>query len=138
MSSAPVTQSAALNRPGRQMKYVNCLTNTVQVRIFCQTVLAFSEATPSVSQGLRAAARKAKSRGYIREVRTCTAKVTLLADAHEFLDVCVNSVDGSNCSHCEKCPRTLLTLEILGNLDDFASRFDLDRYWLECNTLAEF
>lgn len=43
------------------------------------------------------------------------------------LDVCIMEA-GLNCSRCEKCLRTLLTLELLGYLDDYAERFDLDTY----------
>lgn len=57
-----------------------------------------------------------------------TANVADLREAQDYLDVCVNSSDGSNCSRCPKCLRTLLTLEVLGKLDLFDSRFDLDVY----------
>jgi hypothetical protein len=43
------------------------------------------------------------------------------------LDVCIMEA-GLNCSRCEKCLRTLLTLEILGHLNDYGERFDLDTY----------
>jgi hypothetical protein len=38
-----------------------------------------------------------------------------------FLDVCIDADPNrtTNCSHCWKCMRTMLTLEIAGSLDDF-------------------
>lgn len=33
-----------------------------------------------------------------------------------------------NCSECIKCQRTLITLDLLGKLDQFAERFDLNKY----------
>ena len=59
-------------------------------------------------------------------------KVQRLADwrpARKFLDVCnQHAEDFSNCGVCQKCLRTLLTLEIIGKLDDFAEIFDLEQY----------
>ena len=34
----------------------------------------------------------------------------------------------TNCSVCPKCARTLLTLDILGKLDDFSGVFDIPKY----------
>jgi len=34
-----------------------------------------------------------------------------------------------NCGHCPKCLRTLMALEVLGKLDDFADAFVMERYW---------
>lgn len=42
------------------------------------------------------------------------------------LHVCC--AEGSNCGVCLKCRRTLLTLEILGKLEDFRQSFDIDYY----------
>lgn len=33
-----------------------------------------------------------------------------------------------NCSECFKCKRTLITLDLLGELDNFSTRFDLNKY----------
>lgn len=46
--------------------------------------------------------------------------------AHDFLTVCVRSVP--NCGQCDKCLRTLLTLELLGDIGAFAESFDLAAY----------
>ena len=47
----------------------------------------------------------------------------------KYLNVCWhNHDDGSNCGECGKCLRTLLTLEILGKLKDYAHLFDIDSY----------
>ena len=49
--------------------------------------------------------------------------------AAKYLNVCYghDTLD-TNCSVCPKCSRTLLTLDILGKLDDFAGVFDIPRY----------
>jgi hypothetical protein len=47
--------------------------------------------------------------------------------AQRYLDVCALRSD-TNCSHCWKCLRTLLTLEIAGKIDKFSEVFDLDVY----------
>ena len=47
----------------------------------------------------------------------------------KYLNVCVSDTpDGSNCSLCSKCLRTLLALEILGKLDDYSGNFNIERY----------
>ena len=61
-----------------------------------------------------------------------SAKTALVADyppARKYLNVCYghDTLD-TNCSVCPKCARTLLTLDILGRLDDFAGVFDIPRY----------
>lgn len=48
--------------------------------------------------------------------------------AKKYLNVCVNSKDGSNCSKCSKCMRTLIPLEAMGKLTDFSDVFDLKVY----------
>lgn len=45
--------------------------------------------------------------------------------AWDYLDVCFNF---HNCGHCAKCYRTLLTLDLLGSVDNFKSAFDVDAY----------
>ncbi|WP_155986703.1 hypothetical protein [Thioalkalivibrio sp. AKL8] len=44
------------------------------------------------------------------------------------LDVCLINERGENCSRCGKCLRTLLCLEITGNLEKFSESFDLKVY----------
>lgn len=49
--------------------------------------------------------------------------------AQKYLNVCWRyTSDGSNCGQCPKCLRTLLPLEIMGKLDDFAQVFDVEQY----------
>lgn len=48
--------------------------------------------------------------------------------AHKYLNVCVQSEDGSNCSKCSKCMRTLIPLDTMGKTDKFSGVFDLDIY----------
>jgi hypothetical protein len=59
-----------------------------------------------------------------------TERVAPLEAAQRFLDVCVDPKVGRtvNCSACTKCLRTMLTLELLGWLDQFSEVFDLSLY----------
>ncbi|WP_309105224.1 hypothetical protein [Microbacterium sp.] len=58
-----------------------------------------------------------------------TAIVALIPESHESLHVCTTlTADGRNCSRCNKCLRTELTLDITGQLDVYHRAFDLDVY----------
>lgn len=60
-----------------------------------------------------------------------TEKTENIADwviAQKYLNVCVNSENGSNCSYCSKCMRTLIPLDAMGKLEKFSGVFDLDVY----------
>lgn len=48
--------------------------------------------------------------------------------AQKYLNVCVNSEDGSNCSKCSKCMRTMIPLDAMGKLDKFSDVFNFDVY----------
>ena len=66
-------------------------------------------------------------------------KTVLIADyepATRYLNVCGNhdTLD-TNCSICPKCCRTLLTLELIGKVDDFRAVFDVDKYRREARRL---
>ncbi len=64
---------------------------------------------------------------YTRVEKTLIAADTPVSYAS--LDVCTNPpASGGNCSHCPKCLRTELTLEIIGRLENFRSVFDLTVY----------
>lgn len=55
-------------------------------------------------------------------------KTTALAEyrpAWGYLDVCFNF---HNCGHCAKCYRTLITLDLLGSVDNYNQVFDVDTY----------
>jgi len=60
-----------------------------------------------------------------------TLKVAKIADSYQTLDVCTEEDARTkiNCSTCFKCKRTMLTLEIVGELDQYRDVFDLDTYW---------
>ena len=45
--------------------------------------------------------------------------------SQKYLNVC--NLD-KNCGHCPKCYRTLITLEILGKLEEFSECFDIEAY----------
>ncbi|HNX33063.1 MAG TPA: hypothetical protein PKM57_00445 [Kiritimatiellia bacterium] len=62
-----------------------------------------------------------------------TALISSLPVAHEFLNVCV--AKGHNCSHCHKCLRTMMTLDLFGKLPAFKRVFDVDFYMRRRNRL---
>ncbi len=51
--------------------------------------------------------------------------------SYKFLDVCLEPINASliNCSKCEKCVRTLLSLEMIGKIDNYKNIFDLQTYY---------
>ena len=51
-----------------------------------------------------------------------------MEDSRHYLSVCKAKRVPENCSDCKKCVRTLLTLEILGQLDRYTEVFDLAKY----------
>ena len=53
-------------------------------------------------------------------------KVVKYAPSYKYLNVCLE--DGDNCGKCEKCVRTLLGIDALGALDNYAEVFDIDYY----------
>jgi len=61
-------------------------------------------------------------------------RVCNLPEAKEMLDVCVASPEKRahpefrNCSRCWKCTRAMVTLDVLGKLDEFRAVFDVDMY----------
>ncbi len=57
-----------------------------------------------------------------------TLKVAELTDSYDFLDVCNRTWTEKNCGSCPKCKRTLLTLEIAGELQRYERVFDLAAY----------
>lgn len=56
-----------------------------------------------------------------------TADVSIYLPARKYLHVCTRD-NGPNCNTCEKCCRTLMTLDALGRLDDFSEIFDIPYY----------
>lgn len=58
-----------------------------------------------------------------------TRLVARVPGAPRWLNVCANvTAGGRNCTTCAKCCRTLLTLELLGELGAFSGTFDLDTW----------
>lgn len=58
-----------------------------------------------------------------------TRRMAKVPGANRWLNVCIfPSSDGKNCSICTKCCRTLLTLEMLGILEDFEQVFSLEKW----------
>jgi len=58
-----------------------------------------------------------------------TKKVSVMEPSHKWLNVCwFPDARGGNCSVCLKCCRTLLSLEILGKLEEYRNVFDLEKY----------
>lgn len=60
-----------------------------------------------------------------------TKLVSQFEPASKYLNVCIS--DGSNCGKCEKCVRTLFTLELLGKIEQYSSVFNLDNYYKQRN-----
>ena len=62
-----------------------------------------------------------------------TALVSTFEESFDLLDVCSASAEKRlehvNCSVCEKCLRTLVTLDLLGKVDHYRASFDLDLYY---------
>ena len=58
-----------------------------------------------------------------------TVIVAEVEESHQSLKVCTTlAADGRNCSRCNKCLRTELTLEVTGHLESYSRAFDLDVY----------
>ena len=59
-------------------------------------------------------------------------KIRVIADDPDFrasVSVCSNyTEDGRGCGECYGCWKTMIPLDILGKLDGYEDRFDLDRY----------
>lgn len=64
-----------------------------------------------------------------------TARVAELEISRRYLDVCIEPAGRSdgrpNCSRCKKCVRTMVTLDILGVLEEYGAVFDLDAWRAE-------
>ncbi|BEU01767.1 hypothetical protein OAG1_05670 [Agarivorans sp. OAG1] len=57
-----------------------------------------------------------------------TLRISSNPDSYKVLDVCVKGDRAGNCSHCDKCLRTLLTLDLAGKLELYKDNFDLEVY----------
>lgn len=59
-----------------------------------------------------------------------TIMVSKIPDSYNFLDVCTNSKPRTkqNCGFCEKCNRTILTLEIAGKAINYKNVFDFEAH----------
>lgn len=63
-----------------------------------------------------------------------TDSLSDLSIVYNNLNVCVKKTnDGKNCSSCWKCNKTLLTLELLGKINNFTEVFNLKKYYLQRN-----
>jgi hypothetical protein len=59
-------------------------------------------------------------------------------DFRKYVSVCSNDTeDGKNCGECFGCWKTMIPLDLLGKLDYFGERFDLDRYNKERSSVFE-
>lgn len=56
-----------------------------------------------------------------------TKMITHMDLVKKYLNVCIKS--GHNCGKCIKCLRTLLTLEVLGEIENFKKVFNLNEYY---------
>ena len=57
-----------------------------------------------------------------------TVAISALPAARKLLNVCLYPEGARNCGKCEKCMRTLLTLDMANSLDFFQAVFDIDEY----------
>ncbi|TGC11569.1 hypothetical protein [Methanolobus halotolerans] len=57
-----------------------------------------------------------------------TELITAYEPSKRYLNVCTDEVSTTNCSVCFKCRRTLLTLDILGKLEEYERVFDIKKY----------
>ncbi|MFH0986246.1 MAG: hypothetical protein V1882_12080 [Candidatus Omnitrophota bacterium] len=57
-----------------------------------------------------------------------TREIVEYAPSYRYLNVCYKS--SKNCGRCEKCSRTLLSLDLLGCLEKYREVFDVDDYRL--------
>tara|TARA_B100002019_G_scaffold278197_1_gene278778 strand:- start:589 stop:1770 length:1182 start_codon:yes stop_codon:yes gene_type:complete len=58
-----------------------------------------------------------------------TKKVACLKSSYKWLNVCVDPLkDGTNCSACWKCSRTLFTLELIKKINNYESVFNLSNW----------
>ena len=55
-----------------------------------------------------------------------TKEIVKYEPSYKYLNVCTRK--NTNCGHCEKCIRTLLTLEALNKLDLYSNVFDIEDY----------
>jgi hypothetical protein len=62
-----------------------------------------------------------------------TMRVAKVQLSHKYLNVCINTTGSENCSTCWKCARTLVTLEVIGELDKYKEAFDMEKYWRNRN-----
>lgn len=61
-----------------------------------------------------------------------TKYIARFEDTYDNLHVCWHET--KNCGRCKKCVRTLVTLDILGEIDKYQKCFDLDYYYKNRNT----
>ncbi|MCC2684179.1 MAG: hypothetical protein K0R75_1078 [Paenibacillaceae bacterium] len=65
-----------------------------------------------------------------------TRLISTFKPSYRHLNVCVNS--DVNCGHCFKCLKTLLTLDILGKIENYSSAFNLEAYYKAKPDYIEF
>jgi hypothetical protein len=60
-----------------------------------------------------------------------TEVVSNYKPSFKYLDVCLDPMNAIliNCSKCEKCVRTLISLEMIGKIDEYKNVFDLQTYY---------
>jgi hypothetical protein len=86
-----------------------------------------SFADPVLLPLLSSGALTLRSSGSDMDRAAKTAVIAEIPDTYSRLDVCVETTDGTNCSECWKCHRTMLTLELLGVLDRYSGVFTTPR-----------
>lgn len=100
-------------------KYEDCFVGTTEYMAYTDPVavhLLSTENTECISSGCQ----------YSRVEKTI--KVTEIDLSYKYLNVCMRNSGVDNCSTCQKCLRTLLTLEIIGQQNLYEQVFDLSKY----------
>jgi hypothetical protein len=55
-----------------------------------------------------------------------TRRVATIPQSYRYLNVCIK--EAQNCSRCNKCIRTIISLDVLGHLQAYTAAFDLSYY----------
>lgn len=97
--------------------------------LFVGEALDIAHADPFVLQLMSTEFIHFLSTGSERSRANKTKDIATNTTVMKYLDVCPkHDVGLKNCSKCYKCIRTMVTLDVLGRVDEYADIFDLDIY----------
>jgi hypothetical protein len=87
-----------------------------------------SRAEPLLLSHLSTGACRVESVGASRSRVDRVRFVSTLKESHTSLDVCTSPIAAGNCSRCVKCQETMLTLDLIGLLDQYDEVFDVNYF----------